>query len=63
MILLHALANAKAHYRQPDAKTYEGQLNALLGSLRTQSFSSNGVYRREPQAEVERRPLLVGRDI
>ncbi len=63
MILLHALANAKAHYRQPDAKTYEGQLNELLGSLRTQSFGSNGVYRREPQGEVERRPLLVGRDI
>lgn len=63
MILLHALANAKAHYRQPDAKMYEGQLNTLLASLRSQSFSSDGVYRREPQTEVERRPLLVGRDI
>lgn len=63
MILLHALANAKAHYRQPDAKTYEGQLNALLGSLRTQSFTSDGVYRREQPGEPERRPLLVGRDI
>ncbi|RYH21010.1 MAG: hypothetical protein EON54_25890, partial [Alcaligenaceae bacterium] len=46
MILLHALANAKAHYRQPDAETYQGQLNTLLASLRGQSFGSNGVYRR-----------------
>jgi hypothetical protein len=45
MILLHALANAKAHYRQPDAATYQGQLNTLLATLRGQSFGSNGVYR------------------
>lgn len=62
MILLHAVTNAKAHYRQPDAKLYEGQLTTLMGSLRGQSFSSNGVYRRGDTATVERKPALLGRD-
>lgn len=63
MIFLHALANAKAHYRQPDAQTYQGQLNTLLASLRGQSFGSNGVYRRERDIEIERKPAVVGRDV
>ena len=62
MILLHAIANAKAHYRQPDASIYQGQLNALLGSLRAQTFSTNGVYRREDGGAVQPRPAVVGRD-
>lgn len=62
MILLHAVTNAKAHYRQPDAKLYEGQLNTLLASLRGQSFGSNGVYRRDDAPPAERKPLLLGRD-
>lgn len=61
MILLHALANAKAHYRQPDAQTYQGQLNTLLASLRGQSFGSNGIYRRAERMESEPRPVVVGR--
>lgn len=63
MILLHAIANAKAHYRQPDAAIYQGQLNSLLASLRGQSFGSNGVYRRECGADIERKPAVVGRDV
>jgi hypothetical protein len=63
MILLHALANAKAHYRQPDAATYQGQLNTLLASLRGQSFGSNGVYRRDDRPASEPRPAVVGRDV
>lgn len=63
MILLHALANAKAHYRQPDAPTYQGQLDTLLARLRGQSFGSNGVYRRERGGDVERKPAVVGRDV
>lgn len=59
MILLHAVANAKSHYRQPDAKVYEGQLNTLLGSLRGQSFSSDGVYRRGVPEAPERKPVVV----
>jgi hypothetical protein len=59
MILLHALANAKAHYRQPDAQTYQGQLNSLLASLRGQSFGSNGVYRRDDRPPPEPKPVVV----
>lgn len=62
MILLHAVANAKAHYRQPDAAGYQGQLNELLGSLRGQSFTSGGVVRRrEDDAVAMNKPVVVGR--
>lgn len=61
MVFLHALANAKAHYRQPDAATYQGQLNTLLAGLRGQSFGSNGVYRRGEPPVSEPRPAVVGR--
>lgn len=63
MILLHAVANGKAHYRQPDAATYQSQLSTLLASLRGQSFPADGVFRPQPQGEIDRRPLVVGRDI
>lgn len=63
MIFLHALANAKAHYRQPDAPTYQAQLNTLLASLRGQSFGSNGVYRRGDPGTPLRKPAVVGRDV
>jgi hypothetical protein len=59
MIFLHALANAKAHYRQPDAATYQGQLNTLLATLRGQSFGSNGIYRRGGHPQAEPRPVVV----
>jgi hypothetical protein len=57
MIFLHALANAKAHYRQPDAPTYQGQLNTLLASLRGQAFK--GVYRRDNPPPTLPRPVIV----
>jgi hypothetical protein len=38
-VYLHALANAKAHYRQPDAQTYATQLDALLKKLRAEHRS------------------------
>lgn len=62
MILLHATAYAKAHYRQPDAQLYQGQLDTLLSRVRGQSFGSNGVYTRRAGATPERRPAVVGRD-
>jgi hypothetical protein len=61
-ILLHALANAKAHYRHPDAQQYQGQLSDLLASLRGKNFNGSTV-RRDTGAEPERRPLVVGRDV
>lgn len=38
-VYLHALANAKAHYRQPDAQTYATQLDALLRKLKAEHRS------------------------
>lgn len=63
MILLHAITNAKAHYRHPDAQLYQGQLATLLSSLRGQSFNLGGVYRRGGADEPERKPAVVGRDV
>lgn len=34
IVYLHALANAKAHYRQPDTQSYATQLEALLNQLK-----------------------------
>lgn len=63
MVLLHAVTNAKAHYRHPDATLYQGQLSSLMSSLRGQSFSSDGVYRRDETRSPERKPAVVGRDV
>lgn len=63
MVLLHALATAKAHYRHPDAAMYQQQLADLYGRLRGEAFALQGVYRRDMGGPVEPRPLVVGRDI
>lgn len=39
IVYLHALSNAKAHYRQPDAQTYASQLDALLLKLKAKHRS------------------------
>lgn len=62
LILLHATTMAKAHYRQPDAQLYQGQLDVQLARIRGQSFGSNGVYRRGGAPAPERRPAVLGRD-
>lgn len=38
-IYLHALSNAKAHYRQPDADKYAGQLEVLLAKQKARHRS------------------------
>ena len=38
LIFLHALANAKAHYRQPDAQAASGQLDNALVKARIHNF-------------------------
>lgn len=63
MVLLHALTNAKAHYRHPDAQVYQGQLNTLLASIRGKSIGSNGVFRRDDGRTMEPKPAVVGRDV
>lgn len=40
LILLHATATAKAHYRQPDAETWAAQLDALLVRIKGKSFGN-----------------------
>ena len=40
MILLHATATGKAHYRQPDSAMWSSQLEALLAKLRGKTFGN-----------------------
>lgn len=49
IVYLHALANAKAHYRQPDSETYATQLDALMNKLKAKHRSTK-VYGRERKA-------------
>lgn len=46
IIYLHALSNAKAHYRQPDAQTYASQLDAMIEKLKAKHRSKT-VWGRE----------------
>lgn len=52
-VFLLALANAKAHYRQPDAPNYFAQSNSYIGSL---VAGSHGTRRYVPRM-VERPPM------
>lgn len=56
LIFLHALSNAKAHYRQPDAQTYASQLEAMLVKMK-QKNRSRTVYGKtrqiDPYASVD----------
>lgn len=63
MILTHALAHAKAHYKQADAPLYQSALETLLSRIRGQAFSTNGVYKRTDQTPIEPKPAVVGRDV
>jgi hypothetical protein len=62
LLFLHALANLKAHYRQPDAEFYAGQVDNLLTSVKTDS-RNQVVF---PRGQTEQRyvkPKVVGRDV
>lgn len=39
IVFLHALSNAKSHYRQADAQTYASQLDSMLNKLKAQHRS------------------------
>lgn len=58
LIFLHAMANAKAHYRQPDAETYAGQLTSALNNLKSKQFG-NRTFRRGESRDVQVRPVVV----
>ena len=58
LIFLHALANAKAHYRQPDAEIYTGQMQSMLTQLKTKQFGTRS-YRRGDNSELQIRPKVI----
>ena len=58
LIFLHALANAKAHYRQPDADIYTRQMQSLLTQLKTKQFGTRS-YRRGDTSELQIRPKVI----
>ena len=58
LIFLHALANAKAHYRQPDADIYTRQMQSMLTQLKTKQFC-NRSYRRGADSELQIRPKVI----
>ncbi len=58
LIFLHALANAKHHYRQPDAQIYGAQLEAHLMKLKSQN-RGHAVFRRGGDPAPEPRPRGV----
>lgn len=62
LVFLHALANAKSHYRHPDAQQYQGQLADMMASVRGVNFTGN-VIRRDTTVTEERKPAVVGRDV
>lgn len=38
LVFLHALVNAKLHYRQPDGQTYASQLETMLSAYKARNF-------------------------
>lgn len=60
LVFLHALTNAKLHYRQPDAQTYVNQLNQMLGKLKAKNRAKT-TYRRQDPPQTLPFPKVVGR--
>lgn len=64
LVFLHALTNAKLHYRQPDAQAYSGQLDTLLNRLRAKNRPDTPIRRDACLGvwEFQSPPRVVGRD-
>lgn len=58
LILLHALFNAKSHYRQPDAQVYANQLQARLAQIKAGAISKRS-YGRAPEFDPPPLPRQV----
>lgn len=58
LILLHALYNAKSHYRQPDAQVYANQLQARLAQIKAGAISKR-TYSRAPEFDPAPIPRQV----
>lgn len=64
LVFLHALANAKLHYRQPDAAAYSNQLQAILARLKAAQRTTAPIRRGQASGEWDALspPRVVGRD-
>ena len=56
MILLHAIANAKAHYKQADAASYGTQLQAMMRQIKAKNRGPSVQSRSEPDDVYLARP-------
>ena len=59
LIFLHAVTNAKLHYKQADGEAYANQLNAMLTKLKGKSRGQAVVSRGDPDAVYVARPKDV----
>lgn len=59
LIFLHALTNAKLHYRQEDGQAYANQLNSMLDKLKAKNRGRAVVSRRGSSSETPARPRQV----
>lgn len=58
LVFLHALTNAKLHYKQSDGEAYANQLNAMLEKLKAKN-RGQAVFKREPDSVYMARPRQV----
>lgn len=58
LVFLHALVNAKQHYKQKDGEIYSTQLTALLNKLKSKGWVRR-TFQRGPDEDVEPRPLVI----
>lgn len=56
LILLHAIANAKAHYKQADAASYGTQLQAMMRQIKAKNRGQSVQSRSEPDDVYLARP-------
>lgn len=59
MVFLFALADAKAHYRQPDAPIYQKQVDAITLKLKGLNFSRNVFNPNDNDDDVLPKPVVV----
>ena len=59
LVFLHALTNAKAHYRHPDAQGYSSQLSAMMDKLKGKNRGLAVHRRGEPDDVYLARPRIV----
>lgn len=55
LVFLHALTNAKLHYKQADGQSYANQLNAQMTKLKGQNRGKSA-FRREPDSVYLAKP-------